>query len=249
MKYFNKVAITLLIAFPLLAQADDVKVAVAANFQKPLEEISKAFEADTGHKLIISAGATGQLYTQIKNGAPFDLFMSADSKTPKKLVDEQIGVAGTSFTYATGQLALWSADGELIDSNGAILKKNAFHHLALANPKTAPYGAAAVEVLKKMGVEASLTGKIVEGESIAQAKQFVDSGNAELGFVALSQISKDGKIVKGSAWIVPSSYYQPILQDAVLLKPAANNQAVKSFLEFLKGKKATAIIASYGYKI
>lgn len=249
MKNLSKVSLIIGLMIPALTQAAEVKVAVAANFKKPLEEIAKAFQAETGNTLAISAGATGQLYTQIKNGAPFEVFISADSKTPKKLVDENVGIQGTSFTYAKGQLVLWSADEKKVDKQGAVLTKGDFTHIAIANPKTAPYGAAAVEVIDKLGLTKSLASKMVEGESIAQTKQFIDSGSAEIGFVALSQVYKDGKVTKGSAWMIPATYYKPILQDVVLLKNGEKDDAAKSLLKFLKGDKAKVIIKNFGYQI
>ena len=229
------------------ARADEVVVAVAANFLAPLQEISAEFTKETGHTTVITAGATGQLFTQIQNGAPFEVMVSADSKTPKKLVKAELALADSQFTYARGKLVLWSADPALVDAQGAVLKAASFKHLAIANPKTAPYGQAAMETLAKLGLTAALQPKLVQGENIAQAKMFVDSGSAELGFVALSQVFKGGKVTKGSAWEVPLDLYAPIYQDAVLLKKGANNPAASALLAYLKSDKAKAIMAQYGY--
>lgn len=230
-------------------QADEVQVAVAANFTAPIQAIASDFEKDTGHKLIAAYGATGQFYTQIKNGAPFEVFLAADDSTPEKLEKEGDIVPGSRFTYAIGTLALWSAKDGYVDDAGKVLEKNQFKHLSIANPKAAPYGLAATQVLAKLGLTDKVKDKIVEGQNITQAYQFVSTGNAELGFVALSQIFKDGKVSHGSAWIIPESMHDPIKQDAVILKKGENNPAAKALTEYLKGPKAEAIIKSYGYQL
>ncbi|WP_442108074.1 molybdate ABC transporter substrate-binding protein [Pseudomonas sp. NUPR-001] len=231
------------------AWADEVQVAVAANFTAPIQAIAKDFEKDTGHKLVAAYGATGQFYAQIKNGAPFEVFLAADDSTPAKLESEGDSVKGSRFTYAIGTLALWSAKPGYVDAQGEVLKKNAFKHLSIANPKAAPYGLAATQVLDKLKLTEATKGKIVEGQNITQAFQFVSTGNAELGFVALSQIYKDGKVSEGSAWIVPASLHEPIKQDALILNKGKDNPAAKALVEYLKGPKATALIKSYGYEI
>ena len=231
------------------AWADEVQVAVAANFTAPIQAIAKDFEKDTGHKLVASFGATGQFYAQINNGAPFEVFLAADDSTPAKLEQEKQTVAGSRFTYAIGTLALWSAKPGYVDAQGEVLKTNDYKHLSIANPKTAPYGLAATQVLAKLNLTEATKGKLVEGQNITQAFQFVSTGNAELGFVALSQIYKDGKVENGSAWIVPSSLHDPIRQDAVILNKGKDNPAAKAFIDYLKGPKATAVIKSYGYQI
>lgn len=228
------------------AQAADVSVAVAANFTAPAKEIADKFTAQTGHTVDLSFGASGQLYTQISQGAPFDILLSADSERAKKVETDGFAVAGTRFTYAIGKLVLWSADPALVDKDGAVLKKNSFAHIAIANPKAAPYGAAAVQVMNALGVYDVLESKLVTGENINQAFQFVASGNAELGFVALSQVI-DQK--KGSSWLVPDNLYSPIVQDGVLLKQGENNAAAKAFFAFLKGPEALKIIQRYGYAL
>lgn len=231
------------------AQADEVQVAVAANFTAPIQAIAADFEKDTGHQLVTSFGATGQFYTQIKNGAPFEVFLSADDTTPEKLEKEGETVKGSRFTYAIGTLALWSAKEGYVDAKGEVLKKNEYKHLSIANPKAAPYGLAATQVLAKQGLTDKVKDKIVEGQNITQAFQFVSTGNAELGFVALSQIYKDGKVTSGSAWIVPADLHEPIKQDAVILNKGKDNPAAKALVEYLKGPKAAAVIKSYGYQI
>ena len=231
------------------ACADDVQVAVAANFTAPIQAIASDFEKDTGHKLIAAYGATGQFYTQIKNGAPFEVFLAADDSTPEKLEKEGETVPGSRFTYAVGTLALWSAKDGYVDPEGQVLKEGTYQHLAIANPKAAPYGLAATQVLEKMGLTEKVKDKLVEGQNITQAYQFVSTGNAQLGFVALSQIYKDGKVSSGSAWIIPEALHDPIKQDAVILKKGANNPAAKALTEYLKGPKAAAIIKSFGYHL
>jgi molybdate transport system substrate-binding protein len=231
------------------ALADEVQVAVAANFTAPIQAIAQQFEADTGHKLVASFGSTGQIYTQIKNGAPFQVFLSADDTTPGKLEQEGEIVSGSRFTYAIGTLALWSPKEGYVDSKGEVLKSGQYQHLAIANPKAAPYGLAATQVLAKMGLTEATRPLLVEGQSITQAYQFVSTGNAELGFVALSQIYKDGKLASGSAWIVPAQLHDPIKQDAVILNKGKGNPAAQSLVDYLKGPKAAAVIKSYGYQL
>ncbi|WP_397448085.1 molybdate ABC transporter substrate-binding protein [Pseudomonas sp. NA-150] len=231
------------------ALADEVQVAVAANFTAPIQAIAKDFEKDTGHKLVAAYGATGQFYTQIKNGAPFEVFLAADDTTPAKLEKEGDIVPGSRFTYATGKLALWSAKEGYVDDQGAVLKANQFQHLSIADPKAAPYGLAATQVLEKLKLTEATKDKIVTGQNITQAYQFVSTGNAELGFVALSQIYKDGKVTSGSAWLVPANLHDPIKQDAVILNKGKNNAAAKALVEYLKGPKAAAVIKSYGYEL
>ena len=229
--------------------ADEVQVAVAANFTAPMQQIATQFEKDTGHKALLSFGATGKFFAQISNGAPFEIFLAADDETPAKLEKEGLGVAGSRFTYAVGKLVLWSANPDLVDASGAVLKTGDFKHLAIANPKTAPYGAAAVEVMNKLGVLQNVQQRFVQGESIAQTHQFVYSGNAELGFVALSQVFKDGKLTGGSMWSFPANLYSPILQDAVLLNKGKGKPAAVALLAYLKGEKARAIIKAFGYEL
>jgi molybdate transport system substrate-binding protein len=231
------------------ARADEVSVAVAANFNLPMQRIAVEFERDTGHKAQLSVGATGKFYAQIRNGAPFEVFLSADDETPARLCAEGAAVAESRFTYAIGRLVLWSAQPGLVDAQGAVLGQGRFHHLALANPKTAPYGAAATEVLRGLGLLDALRPKFVQGENIAQTQQFVASGNAEVGFVALSQVWRDGRFQKGSAWVVPSAMHAPLRQDAVLLQPGRDKTAARALLAYLRGDQARAIIRSFGYEL
>jgi len=232
-----------------LAQAGDVTVAVAANFTAPMQKIAQAFEQDTGHKAQLAFGATGKFYAQIKNGAPFAVLLAADDETPARLEKEGLAVAGTRFTYATGRLALWSKQPSLVDDKGEVLRSQRFSKLAMADPKLAPYGAAALEVIKALGVQASVTPKLVQGESIGQTYQFVSTENAQLGFVALSQISIDGRITQGSAWVVPPSMHTPLKQDAVLLNPGKGHAAATALLKYLQSDTAKTIIQSYGYAL
>ncbi|MDZ4251582.1 MAG: molybdate ABC transporter substrate-binding protein [Sulfuritalea sp.] len=229
------------------ACAGEVQVAVAANFAAPAKLIAAAFEKDTGHKAQLAFGGTGKFYAQIRNGAPFDVLLAADDETPARLEQEGAAVAGSRFTYATGRLLLWSAQAGYVDDQGKVLTQGDFRHLAIANPRLAPYGAAAVEVLTALKLLDAVRPRFVQAENIAQAHQFVATGNAELGFVALSQLMQDGRLGAGSAWLVPAKLHRPIKQDAVLLgkgKPAA-----VAWLKYLRGDKAQAIIKSFGYEI
>lgn len=230
-------------------QADEVQVAVAANFTAPMQQIAARFEKDTGHKATLSFGATGKFYAQIVNGAPFEILVAADDETPTRLEKKGQTVAGSRFTYAIGKLVLWSAAPDLVDNRGEILKTGHFRHLAIANPKTAPYGTAAIETLNKLNLLANVQGRFVQGENIAQAHQFATTGNAELGFVALSQVFRDGRITSGSAWIVPPGLYTRIRQDAVLLDKGRNKPAAAALLVYLKGDRAAGIIKSFGYEL
>ena len=241
-------ALTAALAFTTLARADVVQVAVAANFTAPARALAEVFARTTGHEAKLSFGATGAFYTQIKNGAPFDVLLAADNERPARLEKEGDTVAGSRFTYATGQLVLWSAKPGLVDDEGAVLKHGQFGKIAIANPKNAPYGAAAVEAMNKLGLAAALQPKLVTGESIGQTYNFIATGNAELGFVALAQVLEGGKLKSGSMWVVPAQYHAPIIQDAVILKRAANNPAAKAWMELLKTPQSKALIRSYGYE-
>lgn len=248
MKDIRRVGLWALLAFAVPgAYAAEVQVAVAANFATPMERVGVAFTAATGHTLKVSAGATGKFFSQIVAGAPFEVLIAADDETPRKLVAEGHAVAGSNFTYAIGKLALWSAKPGFVDSQGEVLGSGRFAHLAIANPKVAPYGAAAMQVIQARGLTESLTPKLVTGQSIAQAFQFVATGNAELGFVALSQVAVPGKPAVGSYWLVPQDLYTEIRQDAVLLKPGADNPAAKALLAYLKSPAAQEVIKSFGY--
>jgi molybdate transport system substrate-binding protein len=233
--------------FAALAHAGEVTVAVAANFTAPMQKIAQAFEQDTGHKAQLAFGATGKFYAQIKNGAPFSVLLAADDETPARLEKEGLAIAGTRFTYATGRLALWSKQANVVDDKGEVLRSNSFNKLAIADPKLAPYGIAAMEVINKLGVQANVVSKLVQGESIGQTYQFVSTENAQLGFVALSQISFDGRITQGSAWVVPQSMHTAIKQNAVLLNAGKDNSAAIALLKYLQADKAKTIIRQYGY--
>lgn len=230
------------------AQADEVLVAVAANFTAPIQKIAVEFEKDTGHKLVTSFGSTGKFYAQVKNGAPFEVLLAADDETPAKLVKENAAVAGSQFTYAIGKLVLWSATPGVVDAAGQVLKTGSFAHIAIADPRLAPYGAAAIQTLKAVAVLERVQPKLVTAESISQAHQFISTGNAQLGFVALSQVLKDGK-VEGSSWLVPASLYTPIRQDVVLLNKGRGKPAAQALVNYLKSDKAKAIVRSFGYDL
>jgi len=231
--------------FSTQSLAAEIRVAVASNFTRAMTNLAQQFEANTGHKVKLVFGSTGKHYAQIRNGAPFDVFFSADMKRPKLLEEEGLAVPGSRFSYALGKLVLWSPKAGYIDSEGKVLSEGNFYHLAIANPKLAPYGRAAKEVLQSRGLWSGMKGKIVRGENIGQAFQFVNSGNAELGFVAYSQIKQSGQPIIGSYWEVPQALYAPIVQQAVLLK---DNETARSFLVYIKGKEALMIINDHGYK-
>ena len=229
-------------------QAAEVSVAVAANFTAPMQRIAALFEQETGHKAVLSFGSTGNFYAQIKHGAPFDVLLAADDVTPAKLEQERLGVPGSRFTYAVGKLVLWSKRPGFVDDKGEVLRAGQFQRLAVANPKLAPYGAAAVEVMNRLGLTQQLSPRLVQGENIAQTYQFVFTENAQLGFVALSQVMRDGKLLQGSVWIVPTQWYSPIRQDAVLLAPGRHRAAAQSLMSFLRSDKAQAVMRAYGYE-
>ena len=230
------------------AWAQPVHVAVAANFAAPMKRLAADFEQGSGHKLLLSFGATGKFVAQIRNGAPFDVLLAADSASVQQLAQEQLVLAGTPFTYATGRLMLWSAQGALVDAKGEVLKRQGFAHLAVAAPQLAPYGAAAMQTLTRLGLAEVLAPKLVQGESIAQTYSFVASGNAELGFVALSQVWENGALIKGSGWLVPATLHDPLRQQAALLSRAANHPGARALLQFLKTEAAKAVIRSFGYE-
>lgn len=231
------------------AQAAEVKVAVAANFALTMKDIAAEFEKDTGHKVSLTQGATGKFYAQITNGAPFEVFLSADDETPSRLIKEGKAVSGTQFTYAVGRLVLWSPDPSLVDQGGGVLKTDRFKFLSIANARVAPYGRAAVQTMQKLGVLTAIEPRVVQGESITQTHQFVSSGNAQLGFVALSQVWENGRLKSGSAWIVPEDMHEQLKQDAVLLNPGKDSKAAVALVDYLKSDKARKIIDRYGYKL
>ena len=233
------------------SEAAAVLVAVAANFSKPMTEIAAEFEKATGHSAKLSFGSSGKFVSQMENGGPFEVFLSADEKGPEKLVQSGFAVPGSQFTYALGKLVLWSAKPGYVDDQGKILTTGGFKHLALADPKLAPYGRASLDVLGKMGLLGKLQPLFVQGENIAQTYQFVSTANAQLGFIALAQVidTKSGKIGSGSGWIIPGDYYAPIRQGAVLMKKGAENPAAPALLDYLKSVPALAIIEKYGYDL
>jgi len=230
------------------ALGEEVRVAVAANFLATFQTVAKKFEQETGHEVLVSPGSSGKLYVQIQNGAPFDLFFSADSRRPELLEGERLTVSGSRFTYAVGRLTLWSADPLLITADGkTVLEQGKFEYLAIANPKTAPYGQAAVQTLKALKLWKTLEGRLVQGENIGQAFQFAFTQNAQLGFVALSQVLDPKMNNMGTRWDVPPHLHAPLTQQAVLLQRGKQNPAAKTFMDFMKGNAAQAIIEQYGY--
>lgn len=243
------------IAFSLLAlsltsaaaHAAELHVAVASNFAAPMQKMAIAFEQQTGHRLALSFGSTGKFYAQIVHGAPFEILLAADEATPARLENEGHAVPATRFTYAVGRLALWSRQAGYVDENGEVLKSGRFERIALADPRLAPYGAAAMQVMKTLGLAETLAGKLVQGESIGQAYQFVATRNVPLGFVAQSQVYAQGGLKEGSVWLVPETLHDPIRQDAVLLSRGKDSQAARQLLDFLKSDAAKAVMQSFGY--
>jgi molybdate transport system substrate-binding protein len=229
--------------------AGEAQVAVAANFAEPIKAIAAVLEKTTGHTLKISTGASGAFYTQIRNGAPFDVFLSADNERPEMLERDGLAQPGTRFTYATGRLVLWSVKAGRVDARGEVLKAANLGKVAYANPKTAPYGEAALQVMERLGLSAAIAPKLVQGESIGQAFAFVKTGNADVGFVALSQVLQGGRLKEGSMWAIPQAAYEPIRQDAVLLRKGTDNEAAKALLALLQSPNIKALIRSYGYDL
>ena len=235
---------SLLILGSSLLKAEQLHIAVASNFTHAIKALAKSFEEKTGHQVVLSFGSTGKLYAQIIHGAPYDAFLAADSERPSLLEKNGQALPGSRFTYATGKLVLWSPQQQLVDQQGEILKRQDFRHLAMANPDLAPYGEAARQVLQHRNLWSTLQARLVRGENIAQAFQFVKSGNAALGFVALSQLQYPGHQATGSWWKIPESLYSPIAQQAVLLK---DKSAARDFLQYVKNNDNRALIRSYGY--
>ncbi len=251
-RHFELWAIAAALLFGTIASsvnAGEVNAAVAANFTAPVQQIVELFQKETGNTVKLSFGSTGKFYSQIKEGAPFDVLLAADEKTPKLIEQEGLAVANSRFVYALGKLVLWSAKPGFVDDKGAVLNKGNYNKLSYADPKLAPYGLAAQETLQKLELWDKVQNKLVTGESISQAYQFAATGNAELAFIALSQITKDGKVTEGSSWVVPANLYTPIKQGAVLLSAAKDKAAAQAFLAFLKSEKAEAIIRSFGYEL
>ena len=230
------------------ASAKEVSVAVASNFAAPLEQLALLFNKETGHTLKLGAASTGKLYAQIKSGAQFDVFLAADEATPKQLVQDGLAVGSSRFSYAAGRLVLWSALPAFVDAGGTVLTAGNFNKLAIADPRLSPYGMAARETLEKLTMWNAIQRKLVKGENVAQTYQLVATENAELGFIALSQIMKDGKVSQGSWWLVPTALHKPIRQSAVLLSAAKDNEAAKALLAFLRSGKAQATLRGAGYE-
>jgi molybdate transport system substrate-binding protein len=227
------------------ARADEIKVAVAANFSSVMPPLIERFRQQSGHTVVTSFGASGKFYAQIRQGAPFDAMLSADSATPKKLIEDGIAQEDSLRTYAIGQLVLWSAKNDFVDANGNILRRSRFAHLALAQPRLAPYGLAAQQVLEKLKLWQDLQPRLVYGENIGQTWQFIDSGNAELGFIALSQLPP----ARGSHWLVPEALYQPLRQQMVILQHGKNSPATRQFWQFMQSGQARSLIATAGYRL
>lgn len=226
-------------------QAAELRVAVAANFMVPMQKIATAFERESGHKVLLSYGSTGRLYAQIRNGAPFEVLLAADAQTPARLEKEGLAVPGSRQTYATGRLVLWSRDAGRVDERGEVLRRGGTGPLAIADPKLSPYGLAAQQALEKLAVWDAWRGRLVQGESIAQAHQYVASGNAPLGLVALAQVMDGGRISQGSGWLVPAQLHAPIRQEAVLLK---RSPAAEALMLFLRSEATRAIVRGHGYE-
>lgn len=245
-KILQKVVLTIIfwgIALP--GFTDEIKVAVASNFSSAIKEIAREFEVNSDHRVVLSPGSSGRHYAQIINGAPFDVFFSADSERPQRLEEEGVAMAHSRFTYAVGKLVVWSPNSDKVDAKGKVLNSDDFGYLAIANPRLSPYGRAAKQVLQNLGIWESLQSQMVRGENIAQTFQFVSSGNAALGFVAYTQVVDANAIIKGSFWEPPQSLYQPIAQQAVLLK---RSEAAQALIAFVKSQEGQNIIAKYGYK-
>jgi len=233
-----------------IALADQLRVAVASNFIFPLKELSREFENTTGNEVLLISGSTGKLYAQIHQGAPFEVFLAADSNRPELLEKHGIGVPGSRFTYAVGRLVMWSADPKFVTNFGLhVLDQNNFRYLAIANPKTAPYGKATEQVLRKTGYWEKIQSRLVRGENISQTLQFVVTGNAQIGFISLSQLNSSNGLLGGTSWLVPLNLHEPIQQQAILLKRANSNHVARAFLKFLKSKKGQKIIKTYGYYV
>jgi molybdate transport system substrate-binding protein len=245
---FHFLKILVLVIMPGAARAAEAQVAVAANFAAPAKRLAQEFGKLSRHRVELSSGSTGKFYAQVKNGAPFDAFLSADAETPLTMEREKLAVAGSRFTYAAGRLALWSRKPGFVDSEAAVLRRPDLGRLAIASPRLAPYGAAAKSALEKLGLWQTLQGRLVQGENIAQTYQFVSTGNAELGFVALSQV-RETQLMAGSYWLVPGELHAPLRQDAVLLTRGADNAAARDFLAFLRSAEAREMIRAYGYEL
>ncbi|MFZ2162474.1 MAG: molybdate ABC transporter substrate-binding protein [Sideroxyarcus sp.] len=230
-------------------RAGEVSVAVASNFAAPMERLAPLFQKESGHAVKVSTGASGKLYAQIRGGTTFDVFLSADEEMPKQLMQDGFAVGGSRFVYATGRLVLWSTQSGLVDDKGAVLNKGNFNMLAIANPIFSPYGVAAKETLTKLTMWNSIQRKLAKGENVTQTYQLAATEKADLAFIALSQVMRDGKVTSGSWWLVPPEMHQPIRQSAVLLSHAKDQAAAKAFLVFLKSERARAVMRGFGYEM
>lgn len=248
MSLLLRLALLLTLTLSMACGAAEVTTAVAANFSAPMKVLAEAFEKETGHRVVMAYGATGQLYAQIVRGAPFEVLLAADDETPKRLEAEGHTVPGSRFRYATGRLVLWSRIANRVDERGEILLSGRFERLAIANPQLAPYGAAARQTLKNLGIADSVSARVIEAGNATQAYQFVASGNADLGLLALSHVWADNALKSGSAWLVPAKLHDPLHQEAVLLKQGRNNPAAEALLAWLKTDKVRTWIRQYGYE-
>jgi len=234
----------------MTAFAEPLRVAVASNFLMPAKELAARFEKASGQVVTLSAGSTGKLYAQIVHGAPFSVFLAANATEPQRLEAEGLAVSGSRFTYATGRLVLWSLNADLLKAGDGeeLIRRGDFGRLAIANPKTAPYGAASVQTMRALGLDPARLGpRVVRGENVSQTYQFIATGNVDLGFVALSQVRNPQRPAQGSYWTVPDDFHEPIEQQAVLLARAAEDTQAKAFLAYLQGPAARELIAAYGY--
>lgn len=243
------VAVAVVLAFAARpARAAEVQVAVAANVLAPMQRIAADFQRASGHRAVLTPGSTGKFHAQLRHGAPFDVLLAADQATPRALEAEGHAVPGSRATYATGRLVLWSRKPGVVDERGDVLKAGAFTRLAVADPKLAPYGAAAMQVLDQLALRAALAPKLVYGDSIAQAQQFVATGNADIGFIARSQVWRDGVLSEGSAWLVPATLHAPIRQDLVILKRGRDNPAAAALAAFMRSDEALGVLRAFGYE-
>ena len=247
MKIFCLILLTLLVTLtPCRSFADEIRVAAASNFRDAMTALASQFEQASEHEITLIFGSTGKQFAQIKNGAPYAAFFSADSRRAELLERDGLAVRGSRFIYAVGKLVLWSPQAGYVDPDGKILEHGDFRHLAIANPDLAPYGEAAREALQALGLWDQLGPRLVRGENISQAFQFVSSGNAQLGLVAWSQLKRNDAVIEGSYWLVPASYYRPIEQQAVLLRDTV---AARSFMSFIRSDESAKIIRTHGYDL
>lgn len=239
--------LALMFFFSSLVSADEVSVALAANFASTFDKISAQFKTNTGHTVVASMGSSGALYAQIVNGAPYEVFLSADAERPRMLVERGNAVSGTTSTYAIGRLVLWSSKPTLVDNKGALLKSGFNGRIAIANPVTAPYGLAAQQTLERLGLWNTMQKTVVRGQNITQTFQFAASGSVDAAFISLSQIKSGDYVGKGSYWLVPQTFHDPIEQQLVLLEKGKHRPAAKALIEFIRSSEGRKIIAHAGY--